>query len=384
MASKLPTGIRYSKRDNRYVVNLRKYGGGEPVRKTLDEAKALLEHAAAEHRDGGFIPQHTSPAFAVIADKFIEHEADRVRRGDLGEGELANKRTNVQHLVALPFVSGDRLHGYATSTLGETRVVDLRTGPIQLQLVPALFEGRAHKTASNIWTTFGQVLKHAVLLEAIKKNPIVDRQITLPAKPITADALAQRLSKNIINAIVDHSDRHALVIEFAAWTGLRAGEQIALTWDDIDFDRGLVTVRRARKKCGALGAAKTKAGQRSVPLDPELLAKLRSWKLSQPIEQRVNNLVFPTTSGAMDSVDNWRNRGLHKACDRAGVERITWHSLRHFFASILLYDLQEADATVTTLLGHKEISFTRRQYGHWMEDARRDTDIAERLRRARE
>ncbi|MEL0021823.1 MAG: hypothetical protein VW709_18320 [Rickettsiales bacterium] len=97
MASKLPTGIRYSKRDNGYVVNLRKYGGGEPVRKTLDEAKALLEHAAAEHRDGGFIPQHTSPAFAVIADRFIEHEADRVRRGNLGEGELANKRTNVQH-----------------------------------------------------------------------------------------------------------------------------------------------------------------------------------------------------------------------------------------------------------------------------------------------
>ena len=374
MAQKTPKGIRYSKRDNGYVVNLRRYGGGEPVRKTLDEAKALLEHAAAEHRDGGFIPQHTSPAFSVIADKFIEHEETRVRRGDLGEGELGNKRTNVQHLIALPF---------GNSTLGETKVADLRTGPIQLQLVPALFEGRAHKTASNIWTTFGQVLKHAVLLEAIKKNPIVDRQITLPAKPITADALAARLSKNIINVIVEHAGRHALVIEFAAWTGLRAGEQIALTWDDIDFDRGLVTVRRARKKCGGLGAAKTKAGQRSVPLDPELLAKLRAWKLSQPIEQRVNNLIFPTTTGAMDSVDNWRKRGLHKACDRAGVERITWHSLRHFFASILLYDLREADATVTTLMGHKSIDFTRRQYGHWMEDADRDTGIAERLARAR-
>ena len=120
-----------------------------------------------------------------------------------------------------------------------------------------------------------------------------------------------------------------------------------------------------------------------MPLFPDLIAKLRSWKLSQPIEQRINNLVFPTTAGAMDSVDNWRNRGLHKACDRAGVERITWHSLRHFFASILLYDLQEADATVTTLMGHKSIDFTRSQYGHWMEDFSRDTGIAERLARAR-
>ena len=374
MAPKTPKGIRYSKRDNGYIVNLRKFGGGEPVRKTLDEAKALLEHAAAEHRDGGFIPQHTSPAFAVVARSLIEHSEDRVRRDDLGKGELDNKRNNVKHLNALPF---------GNSTLGETKVGDLRTGPIQLTLVPVLFEGRAHDTACNIWTTFGQVLKHAVLLEALKRNPIVEGQISLPKKPDAADALAPRISKTIIREIIDNGARHALTIEFAAWTGLRAGEQIALTWDDIDFDRSLVTVRRARKKCGAIGAAKTKAGQRSVPLLPELLFKLRAWKLAQPIEQRVNSLVFPTTTGAMDSVDNWRKRGLHKACDRAGVERITWHSLRHFFASILLYDLREADATVTTLMGHKSIDFTRSQYGHWMEDADRDTGIAERLARAR-
>ena len=374
MARKLPTGIRYSKRDNGYIVNLRKYGGGEPKRGTLEEAKALLEHAIAEHQSGGFIPRHTSPTFSAIAAKFIEHETDRVRRGDLSNGELANKRSNVDHLIALPF---------GNSTLGEARVADLRTGPIQLTLVPALFEGRAHKTAANIFTTFGQVLKHAVLLEALKVNPVAGKQISLPTKPETADTLAARLSVDIINVIVEHAGRYGLTIKFAAWTGLRAGEQIALTWEDIDFERGLVHVRRARKKDGSVGAAKTKAGHRSIPIDVDLLAKLRAWKLAQPIEQRVHNLVFPTSTGEMDNVDNLRNRGLHTACDRAGVERITWHSLRHFFASILLFDLQEADATVTTLMGHKDISFTRRQYGHWMEDARRDTDIAERLRRAR-
>ena len=385
MAPKTPKGIRYSKRDNGYIVNLRKYGGGEPVRKTLAEAKALLEHAAAEHRAGGFIPRHTSPTFSAIAAKFIEHQADRVQRGEIGEGELANKRTNVDHLIALPFATGTRsaYDTYGAATLGETRVADLRTGPIQLSLVPALFEGRAHKTASNIFTTFGQVLKHAVLLEALKVNPVAGKQISLPAKPETADALASRLSVNIINVIVEHAGRYGLKIKFAAWTGLRAGEQISLTWEDIDFERGLVHVRRARKKGGRLGAAKTKAGHRSIPIDVDLLAELRAWKLAQPIEQRVHNLVFPTSTGEMDNVDNWRNRGLHVACDNAGVERISWKSLRHFFASILLYDLREADATVTTLMGHKSIDFTRRQYGHWMEDADRDTGIAERLRRAR-
>ncbi len=375
MARKLPKGIRPSKRDNGYVVNLRKYGGGEPLRKTVEEAIELLELAIAEHQSGGFIPRHTSPVFAKIADSFIEHETDRVRRGELGAGELRNKVVNVDHLIALPF---------GNTTLGETKVADLRTGPIQLAVVPALFEGRAHKTAANIFATFGQVLKHAALLEAIKVNPIAGKQIKLPAKPETADTLVARISKDIISVIIQHAGRHSLKIEFASWTRLRAGEQIVLTWDDIDFDRGLVHVRRARKKDGSIGSAKTKAGHRSVPIDAGLLAKLREWKLSQPIEQRVNNLVFPTKTGAMDSVDNWRNRGLHPACERAGVKKISWHALRHFYASILLFDLQEADAVVTTLLGHASIDFTRKQYGHWMEDARRDTDISERLARARQ
>jgi len=375
MARKLPKGIRHSKRDNGYIVNLRKYGGGEPVRKTVEDAIALLELAISEHQSGGFIPRHTSPVFAKIADSFIAHETDRVRRNELGAGELANKTVNVDHLIALPF---------GNTTLGEAKVADLRTGPIQLAVVPALFEGRAHKTAANIFATFGQVLKHAALLEAIKVNPIAGKQIKLPAKPETADTLVARLSKDIINVIIQHAGRHSLKIEFAAWTGLRAGEQVVLTWDDIDFDRGLVHVRRARKKDGSIGAAKTKAGHRSVPIDAGLLAKLREWKLSQPIEQRVNNLVFPTQTGAIDGVDNWRNRGLQPACKRAGVEKISWHALRHFYASILLFDLQEADAVVTTLLGHASIDFTRKQYGHWMEDARRDTDISERLARARQ
>ena len=372
MSRKLPKGIR--KRDNGFIVNLRKFGGGEPQRPTLEAAVALLENTIADHQAGEFLPRIRSPVFADIAAKFLDHESERVRRDDLGSGELTNKRTNVDHLINLPF---------GNSTLGDAKVADLRTGAIQLEIVPDLFDGRAHKTAANIFAVFGQVLKHAVLLEAIKSNPVANKQIKLPAKPQTADTLTSRLSKEIINNIVEHGGRHSFTIEFAAWTGLRAGEQAALTWQDIDFERGLVHVKRARKKDGTVGAAKTKAGHRSIPLDADLLGKLRAWKLAQPINQRVGDLVFPTTVGKMDSADNWRNRGLHGACDRAGVARISWHSLRHFFASILLFDLQEADATVTTLMGHKDISFTRIQYGHWMDDARRDTDIAERLLKAR-
>jgi integrase len=110
-----------------------------------------------------------------------------------------------------------------------------------------------------------------------------------------------------------------------------------------------------------------------------LLNELREWKVLQPLTERGENLVFPNGVGSIDDSSNLRNRGLHPACRAAGVEEIRWHDLRHFFASILLYDLKEPDPVICELMGHSNIAFTHQIYGHWMTDARRDAEIASRL-----
>ena len=387
MSKKLPYEIKPRTRKTAsgektvYVVNLQKFGGGRPTRHTVAEALALLDQARAEANEGGFIAPHLSPTLNEVIGhyddqpgSFREHIKLCMERGQFGEGEFGHKLNACKKLCAL------QIKG---TTLGEIKLCDLRTGLIQLELVPALFAGCANKTARNIFSVFGQVLKFAKLREHIAVNPVVDKQITLPAAPTEADKVGPRISSDCIKAIIDAADPHyALRIKFAAFTGLRFGEQVALTWDNVDLERGIVRVRRARKHLGTIGEPKTKAAIRDVNLGAPLVAELREWKLRQSPLLAKLNLVFPHHDGYLPPVNNWRRVGLYPACDRAGVERIRWHHLRHYFASILLFDLQLTDAVVTQLMGHKDISVTRDKYGHWLKDNKRDEEISAQLTRA--
>ena len=74
MARKLPSGIRYSKRDKAYVVNLRKYGGGEPSKKTLAEAIAHRDKSIADFEAGLFINKATAPTFGFVCDEFLKYQ----------------------------------------------------------------------------------------------------------------------------------------------------------------------------------------------------------------------------------------------------------------------------------------------------------------------
>jgi len=59
---------------------------------------------------------------------------------------------------------------------------------------------------------------------------------------------------------------------------------------------------------------------------------------------------------------------LHKACDSAGVDRIRWHDLRHYYASVMLKVYPNEIWRVSNYLGHEQVSTTTDIYGHWIED----------------
>jgi integrase len=361
--------------DGRWIADARVRGKGpQKVFSTRKAAQAYLDDIAVARRAGaGFIDPARSRPFSVAADMFLVEQESRVNAGEIGGGQLVNQRTNARHLCAIALESG--------ASLGATRLAEITPAMVKGPIRRSIADGRAPKTARNIYVTFRQVLDFAVGASLVATSPAVS------VKPAFGrsdkEDRAQRITKDAIAAIAAAagSERASLLIRFAAYTGLRSGEQAALIWDDIDLENGLVHVRRARKWSGEVEAPKTHNGTRSIPLAPELLASLRAWKMGQPAKQRRLDLVFPSNSGAMEvSADNWRKRILHPACAAAGAERVTWHDLRHFFASVLIYDLGELpDATVAELMGHDSIDFTRRQYGHWLADRDRDRSIADKL-----
>jgi integrase len=160
----------------------------------------------------------------------------------------------------------------------------------------------------------------------------------------------------------------------AIFTGLRASELRALTWDNVDFEKREIRVRQRADRYNTIGAPKSEAGIRAVPLPPLVLNTLREWKLACPKGEL--NLVFPTGAGTIEALSNITNRGLIPAQIAAGVVTESGrakytgiHALRHFYASWCINrrtdgGLELPAKVVQTRLGHSSITMTMDRYGH--------------------
>ncbi len=128
------------------------------------------------------------------------------------------------------------------------------------------------------------------------------------------------------------------IVLFAAMTGMRRGEIVNLSWNDVDTERKLIVVRSS-------GSYQTKAGKiRTIPMNSTVV---------QLLAQRKRSSGFVFTGKRGDKLNGNFVRGRLKAATKAlGLDsRLHFHSLRHTFASLLvqkgisLYHVQK-------LLGH--------------------------------
>jgi integrase len=139
---------------------------------------------------------------------------------------------------------------------------------------------------------------------------------------------------------------------FGLNTGLRIGEILSLTWESVDLENNLLSVF----------AHKTNK-IRTVPINTEARRVLEYWALG-----RKNAFVFYNHETGSPFVDLKAGFGL--ACRKAGIEGVTWHTLRHTFASRLVARGVDI-VTVQQLLGHSTVTVTMR-YTHTNLDAKRN------------
>jgi len=154
----------------------------------------------------------------------------------------------------------------------------------------------------------------------------------------------ERDLKPEIGAYGDHLTPMVLV---SINTGLRRGELYGLHWDDVDLERGNLTVRGSGAKSG---------NTRHVPLNVEAVDVLKTWNAQTGAE---SGLIFTGKTG--DRFGHTK-RSWAAVLKDAGITGFRWHDLRHHFASRLVMvgiDLN----TVRELLGHSDLSMTLR-YAH--------------------
>lgn len=138
------------------------------------------------------------------------------------------------------------------------------------------------------------------------------------------------------------SDHLRPIVIVAVHTGMRKGEILSLRWEQIDFEKGIITL------------TDTKNDQRRyVPMDETVKSTLREM-------ERKNDYVFCGLKPGRPLV--WIELSFHKVLEKSGIEDFKIHDLRHTFASNLVMGGVDL-VTVKELLGHKTIEMTLR-YAH--------------------
>jgi integrase len=164
-----------------------------------------------------------------------------------------------------------------------------------------------------------------------------------------------------------------------AATGLRKGEALALRWDKVDLDAGVLRVAATIMRINGrlvISEPKTDRSRREVPLAPAVVAMLRRHRTTQKEDRmRAGNqwtdsgLVFTTELGGPVDPRNLL-RVIEAAATAAGVGAVGVHTLRHSAAVGWLASGVHIKA-VADLLGHSSAAVTGAVYGHTSDDTAR-------------
>lgn len=165
-------------------------------------------------------------------------------------------------------------------------------------------------------------------------------------------------------------------------TGLRRGEALALTWDDIDLEGGTLSVSKALvqvRGVPTLSTPKTASSHRTIAIGETTVAALRDQRVRQLQTQlassdwKEKSIVFANSNGGHIRPDTAYRR-FKRLVHREGLPWIKLHGLRHTMASLALQGGVDV-ATVSERLGHADVGITTRTYLHGsIESDRRAAD----------
>ena len=215
-------------------------------------------------------------------------------------------------------------------------------------------------------------LNHAVHLGLLNRNPATAATPPKP-RPDEKVVLTETQIQTFMIAAQSLQPEYHPLFQLALTTGMRISELLGLKWEDLDWDRQTVKVKRQLKRDPESGfyfaLPKTKAGKRTIALGLETISILRNHHQEQ-FQQRMNfsserleiDLIFTEEDG---SPLRYRklNRRFKELLEDAGLPDIRFHDLRHTAATQMLINGVDI-LTVSKRLGHSKSSITLDTYGH--------------------
>jgi integrase len=306
---------------------------------TPDDALAALRSllAAAPVR---VIEPDVAPTFADACEEWLRH-GERERQ--LKQSTLIDYQTAVKARL-LPELGPCRIDTITVKTLADWRDGLLDEGAL------------SHRTINKLTMILGAVLERCCLRGLIVGNPA--RRFEKLKEPAYDDLEFYEPDEIWRLVRAARSKQDAALFLLLAFSGLRRGEALALTWRDVDFARDVIRVR-ANWSRGRL--VTTKGNRvRSVPLVPQLSAELGKFHERTPFADP-DSPVFCNQIGERLDGGALRRRFV-AARDRAQLRPLRLHDLRHTFASLAIDMASPVEVKAWT--GHRDARTTAR-YTHY-------------------
>ena len=255
---------------------------------------------------------------------------------------------------------------YILPALGAAKLTQLQPNHVQQLYADLLDRGLSAKTVKIVHSAL-----HCALDQAVEWN-LAPRNVAALARPPRVrrkeiEHLDAEQARRL-QAVADET-RWAALVAVALATGMRQGELLGLTWADVDFEQGVVRVRRQLGRDGQLAEVKNDRHRRSIDLPASTVAALREHRARQNDarlllgpEWEHHDLVFCTHRG---KPLGWRNvtREFKRLLVKAGLPDVAFHALRHTNATLLL--LQGVHPKIVAeRLGHSTVSMTMDVYSH--------------------
>lgn len=308
------------------------------------KAREFYEKAKLEQKEGRFFPErYQVGGYAKLSEVLDEYLA-----AFTGRSERDERRYKKMWLELLP---GARLNAITPALLESVRG-KLSDG------------GRSPQTVNRYMQFLRRVLSKAVRDGKLATNPV--SRIKMFKEP------AGRL--RFLSPEEEQTLCTALGPEFAPWvrlailTGMRQAEQFSLRWEHIDFERGLITLPAT--KAGGVQYVKLNGEAKAIlrELDTaaakaQAVAEAEAIAGKQKTASRRSHWVFPSENPdtPVDPRNFYRRVYLPKVKE-TGLDGVTWHTLRHTFASRLAMS-GATEGTIAALLRHSSTALVRR-YAH--------------------
>lgn len=224
------------------------------------------------------------------------------------------------------------------------------------------------KTIANILTPLRHAVEDALVDGLIDTNPFdavyLNKLLSLDQKQsqFSADPFSMAEIKAILSVTRDDSEYNHWKCAFS--TGMRSSEQIALEWENVNFEVGKIYVEKKKVRGNTLNVLKTKRARR--PIDMRVASYEALKFLSEQPKKHQKYVFIDERLG-----EPWKDTGVllrrfARLCRKADVRYRNPYQTRHTFASSLLAR-GETQLYVAAQMGHASYHVLNERYARWID-----------------